>query len=905
MATQVLLIHPQLAFIVTLKHTLERSGAYEVHPFTNVDAALEYLRDHPQDVALVDVGAPGRSLATVIPALRAIQPRLAVIATPEQDDDAARESAIQGSITPPFTARDLIPYISRAIAYTRDLPQTGDLTRSSPSLKTRLLQPLPQTDAADTGSFDTPVSESLSSGPAAPAPPQPGDLPEFSSLDSVLNMFNPSELFEPDYDDGDTPSLEAPDLSGAEMMDAVINQLRPDAGSETGPGASDRFLDLVNSMRDEKPHKPLPERTQPFVEFILTGGMDNLMQEIEVNRTGELPALEKLRAEEPAAPTFEESGTIHDLMTGVEDTGFRNVLAILRGDDADKLPTPTPKTAEPPRQPQPPAGNSERPAPPQPSDLPEDPARGILNTSELEVFIDDGALNEPHPEDDDSPARMILEHALDTTVPVNSHTISELINSIEEQIPLHKPNVLPLPSWTREGEQLEWQTDQQTASQRVSPSWEDQDSGVQEPDFLPEFPDYDQTTRSIHSTRPDAAALETEWIEVPPRPTLIPEEQLPPPAPAPEEPVEPQQVVISHEPMDLEELVIGDLAEMVDTGVSTAEAALFGIDLDSFEAVEPWADDSARAVELVTHDTQAFETALFDTQFDRLAAFDLAAQQTEDDLPPAEDDRLAQLALSLTQVSLELSAEATLLTRQGEIIAFAGTGLLPEDIDEVRSAIDDDWEAAVDQVRMRFIRLGDDGKDYLLYSRRTDDGYTLSLVFVGDTPLRDVSRQCRRLLKALHDVPVPDIDESMVEEVEALAESQAIIPVEPALDMTVPRAPYAFVWLLREATGRFSDILANALQAGLRAQLRQLGWAIEALVVQEDFVYLLADVPGEDLPHDLIRELKRRASEIAAAQGSPLVGPALWSDSYLVVSPGRPLELDEIQQFIDFDRTAI
>ena len=48
MVTQVLIIHGLLPFAITLKQTLERGAPFEAHPFTSVEAAAEYLRDHPQ-----------------------------------------------------------------------------------------------------------------------------------------------------------------------------------------------------------------------------------------------------------------------------------------------------------------------------------------------------------------------------------------------------------------------------------------------------------------------------------------------------------------------------------------------------------------------------------------------------------------------------------------------------------------------------------------------------------------------------------------------------------------------------------------------------------------------------------------------------------------------------------------
>ena len=76
-----------------------------------------------------------------------------------------------------------------------------------------------------------------------------------------------------------------------------------------------------------------------------------------------------------------------------------------------------------------------------------------------------------------------------------------------------------------------------------------------------------------------------------------------------------------------------------------------------------------------------------------------------------------------------------------------------EEIEELRGTIADDWDAAVNEVRIRFITAQGSGKDYMLYSRRTEDDFTLSLIFAGTTPLRDIRRQGQRLVDALATVP--------------------------------------------------------------------------------------------------------------------------------------------------------
>ena len=129
-------------------------------------------------------------------------------------------------------------------------------------------------------------------------------------------------------------------------------------------------------------------------------------------------------------------------------------------------------------------------------------------------------------------------------------------------------------------------------------------------------------------------------------------------------------------------------------------------------------------------------------------------------LVEADDPYLAQLALTLTQVSLELAAEATLLARDGEVVAAAGD-MPREDIDEVRRSVNDDWSAEPDHARIRFLNLPSSGKDYMLYTRYTIDGFTLSMIFAANQQLRLIRRQGKRLAEALESVP--EVEEVPVE----------------------------------------------------------------------------------------------------------------------------------------------
>ena len=130
----------------------------------------------------------------------------------------------------------------------------------------------------------------------------------------------------------------------------------------------------------------------------------------------------------------------------------------------------------------------------------------------------------------------------------------------------------------------------------------------------------------------------------------------------------------------------------------------------------------------------------------------------------------------------------------------------------------------------------------------------------------------------------------------------AAVTEASAAEDTSVRAPYTCVWLLRDPHSALDPAVAQAIIAGLNVQMQEKGWHIQSLQVRDDYVYLFADVPGDDPAFQIVRDLKRRSAEIAHAQNAAYAPRTLWSDGYLVVTPGRELDAEEIQQFITFER---
>ncbi|MBI1257255.1 MAG: response regulator [Chloroflexi bacterium] len=888
MATQILIVHGQLPFAIKLKQTLERSAPFEAHPFTTVEAALDYLQDHVQDVALVDFALPDFPGDVIVRQLRTVQPDIIVIATPRLDSTRMGTLDILASLDQGFAARELVNLVNDYFTHTERPSYT-------PPPTTALLGRMTK-----------------DKGQQRPAPKAPENLPEYTSLDDVIAGAGGAQIFEAPLVEGDTPPSAASELSWAEeapksesAFNEVLNSLPPNA-LEAAP--SNPFTDLVNSMRTEEQHRPLPSRQQQFVEYILTGGMDSLLEQIEQSQEAEdtpkqapTTLFERLAQEEPPPPSFEESGTVSDLVTGVHDRSFRNVLSILRGEEVSE--------------------ESEANAalvPPTPSDFDVGPRQQINIPRAIEEFDFD---------DEPTPAKVILQRTLEQSMSAGGFSLEELLANIEAQLPQHRPRVLPLPSWLRE--------------QQERP--QDDAFLVSEPDFLPEqLPEdassvelsddyyHDQPTQPAHGQVIEAnpEALETEWLESPPRsmgntvpfPDTLPEE-----IPQQATPLHAANVPVADEAIEAVEETWEDEETPAHSAPLSEAPEAANVDEETPVPAAPMISAPTDLPEEFPQETTGnwynFATEEFNTQFEMMAAFQVLGQEgvssgalyTEVPVEPqpaivesapteaqpqaaapggGEDPYLAQLALSLTEVTLELTAEATILARDQQIVAYAGR-MPAEEIEELRGTIADDWDAAVNEVRIRFITAQNSGRDYMLYSRRTEDDFTLSLVFAGTTPLRDIRRQGQRLVNALMAVP-----EAPVPEPEPL-----IVPavIREPIDVSA-MTPYACVWLLRDPRAHLDDAVSQAIVAGLHTQMQEKQWNIQTLQVREDYVYMLADIPGEDPAYKIVRDLKRRSAEIAHAQNAAYVRDGLWADSYLVVTPGRDLDLEEIQQFINFDR---
>lgn len=477
------------------------------------------------------------------------------------------------------------------------------------------------------------------------------------------------------------------------------------------------------------------------------------------------------------------------------------------------------------------------------------------------------------------PAILVLQTALNETTPVNAISLKTLHENIQNRLPSDKQTIRPLPSWLKESEKY-----------------------IQEPVFLSTDIDYLDSQRPMEYTSTntqasdgtiivsDSGNLETEVIE-------------------------------SGKPFAADELVGDfDLSDVEDESPIANEPEAspeIEEDVDGVDEIPTLLDEA----DVVSESIATKPDEEVDAEEDILEVSDDATVDEVDSEPIIDvsttvlhdDPYVAQLAVTLTQVTTELTAEATVLTRDNTIVAYSGDMPI-EDIDDVRSVIKDDWSATSDNARIRFITLPSSGTDYMLYSKGTIGGFTLSMLFIGTRQLRVIRRQGERLLNALEEIDAVDesepinldIPEAVVEEHSDIVAVPEITPDEAVtVDEPVdigPKSPYTFILLTNEIM--LSDTVAKQLVFWMETQLNSLHWTTHKFYVRQDMLYLHADVPGDLSPASLVRNLKDQSEKIVQSEDDTLQGK-LWTDAYLVLTPGRDMTDREIQRFLNFARNEI
>lgn len=437
------------------------------------------------------------------------------------------------------------------------------------------------------------------------------------------------------------------------------------------------------------------------------------------------------------------------------------------------------------------------------------------------------------------PAALILEQASDDSTPLEGFSMAKFLDNVQRQLADHERAILPLPTWTEEAVKY-----------------------VREPDFLDEPQIDDSYTDLVAYSSSVTQPSQSHPIEDDPGNLLT-------------EQIEPVKKSRPAQPDDFAEIEPERTRE---------------------ESPSSLPDVPAPSLTAMTEPDPLEQTT--GTQ----AALPVEIADTANEIPyiqfDAHDPQVAQLAVTLTQVSLELTAEATLLIRDGDIIAYAGN-MPTADVRALELEIGGNWHDQAHQASLRYIRLERTGTDYMLYTRRTAHDDILAMLFAGNLPLGHIRRQGKRLSDALAVIAeAPAVPEFDIQKIDpGISEDDAVSPEDVA-----PHRPHTYVWLIRDIRKPLSDQVRAGVQRGLELRLERSGWRIHAVDVRPDAVYVYADAPISTSARDHIHDLMLASTRFVQQVTPSADVTKLWADGYVVLSPGRDLAETDLQRFIQFAR---
>lgn len=322
---------------------------------------------------------------------------------------------------------------------------------------------------------------------------------------------------------------------------------------------------------------------------------------------------------------------------------------------------------------------------------------------------------------------------------------------------------------------------------------------------------------------------------------------------------------------------------------------------------------------LDTMSMQGFTLDKFADQVEQTSGMTLPDWVREGDSDPlAETARPiipAQLAATLTQLSVGSAARATLLTFEGQLIAAAGE-LGDDAAEQAAILIEQTWRAGEDSgsTLIRYLTVPGVG-EVLLYSMNTVDGMRLSLLVSNETPMKVIRKQAGQVLDRLSkpdgifrlELPgeQPSPEDTLLSRPtalrapEGLRETLAMLEPPPAPVPEAPPIPMTpFSVLLAPSAGTFSADVQPMIALWLTEAGLEGGYQIESAQTQASFITFQLNIPTAETPNAAVKRLRVSTAERAA-------DPGLWTESYYLTSPARPLTQQEIASFLSYVRPSL
>jgi CheY-like chemotaxis protein len=289
--------------------------------------------------------------------------------------------------------------------------------------------------------------------------------------------------------------------------------------------------------------------------------------------------------------------------------------------------------------------------------------------------------------------------------------------------------------------------------------------------------------------------------------------------------------------------------------------------------------------------------------------------------PRAAATPIAALALRFMQMSVDAAVKAAFLTRGSDVIALSSSS----ELDELTCSlalreIGRMWQGSANAPAVfRPLQVNPETL-YLLYSTRTVDDLTLSLLFYGGTSMRTIRQVARQLHEAMSRVPEsarPEASEETMtsegaeaseraERVAQASEAEETLPSRPtdlrppqglqqAVEAAAEEPPLVFTLALLPSEPPIEGDLAALLPRYFAEAAAAQGWRAEGVEIQPTHVSLQVSVPPGVLPSAAAEQLNRAtAARAGKAQ--------LWLDVCYIITPARSLTQRELAEFVEYAR---
>lgn len=183
----------------------------------------------------------------------------------------------------------------------------------------------------------------------------------------------------------------------------------------------------------------------------------------------------------------------------------------------------------------------------------------------------------------------------------------------------------------------------------------------------------------------------------------------------------------------------------------------------------------------------------------------------------------------LARLSIESAAMAALILRGGKLWAYAGE--LPQPaVEELAGLVTQYWRSNGGGDLARFVRLGADQGDFILYATSLAGEMILTLVFDVETPFKKIRFQAVKLARALSSPPISE-DEQVRAEVVNGPGSQVNGTI---VDKPLPSLPPLFTDVPPPSPGQVEGVTGTPVEADWPFQKQASGFQVKAGLLPED-----------------------------------------------------------------------